>query len=562
VLLRFAPALTLALFLGPAVAGLLGTWGPAFGYLPALGGERLTLEPWRQLFASPGLWTSIRLTLMTGFAASLISLALAILIAAGLHGGRFHRFLGRMIPPLLSTPHAAFALGLVFLIGPSGWIVRALTPWLTGWNRPPDLLIVQDPWGLALVAGLVLKEIPYLLLMVLAALGPLKAGPRLAVARSLGYGPFAAWMKAVLPSLYPQIRLPVFAVLAYSLSVVDMAIVLAPNTPPPLAVEVVAWFHDRDLGMTFQAAAGATLLLAIVVGAIGLWLAMERLIARFARAWLVDGGRGGSGRLALWAAGLATAGLLAIYALNLAGMGLWSLAAQWRFPKLHPDRLGLEAWIHALPGLLGPAWTTITVAISAALVALTLALACLENEQRRRLHPGERALWLLYAPLLLPQPAFLFGAQVLLIRLGLDASWVAVVWFHLFFVLPYLFLSLSDPWRSLDERYQRSALCLGASPARVFWRIKLPMLLRPVLFALAVGFAVSVAQYLPTLFAGGGRWPSLTTEAVTLSSGGDRRLIGVYAFGQSLLPLVAFSLAIVIPDWLHRDRRGLWAAGR
>ena len=39
----------------------------------------------------------------------------------------------------------------------------------------------------------------------------------------------------------------------------------------------------------------------------------------------------------------------------------------------------------------------------------------------------------------------------------------------------------------------------------------------------AVGFAVSAGLYLPTLFAGGGRFVTLTTEAVTLASGGDRR---------------------------------------
>ena len=43
------------------------------------------------------------------------------------------------------------------------------------------------------------------------------------------------------------------------------------------------------------------------------------------------------------------------------------------------------------------------------------------------------------------------------------------------------------------------------------------MLLRPLLIALAVGFAVSVAQYLPTLFAGGGRFSTLTTEALSLA---------------------------------------------
>jgi ABC-type uncharacterized transport system YnjBCD permease subunit len=45
-----------------------------------------------------------------------------------------------------------------------------VSPALTGWERPPDALIVQDPWGLSLMAGLVIKEIPFLLLMSLAAL--------------------------------------------------------------------------------------------------------------------------------------------------------------------------------------------------------------------------------------------------------------------------------------------------------------------------------------------------------------------------------------------------------
>jgi putative thiamine transport system permease protein len=164
---------------------------------------------------------------------------------------------------------------------------------------------------------------------------------------------------------------------------------------------------------------------------------------------------------------------------------------------------------------------------------------------------------LLYLPLLIPQIAFLFGGQILLVMSDLDGAWIAVVWAHLLFVLPYVFLSLADPYRAWDARYTRAARCLGASPLRVFWRIKLPMLLRPILVAAAVGFAVSVGLYLPTLFAGTGRVDTLTTEAVALASGADRRAIGVYALAQMTLPFLAFILAAAIPAWLYRDRRGL-----
>jgi putative thiamine transport system permease protein len=143
------------------------------------------------------------------------------------------------------------------------------------------------------------------------------------------------------------------------------------------------------------------------------------------------------------------------------------------------------------------------------------------------------------------------------VRLGLDGGWLALVWSHLLFVLPYVFLALAEPYRSLDPRYGRAARCLGAGPERLFWRVRLPMLLRPLLFAAAVGFAVSVAQYLPTLFAGAGRFATLTTEAVALSAGGDRRVLAVYAFLQALLPLLAFLAAAALPAWLFRQRRGM-----
>jgi putative thiamine transport system permease protein len=132
-----------------------------------------------------------------------------------------------------------------------------------------------------------------------------------------------------------------------------------------------------------------------------------------------------------------------------------------------------------------------------------------------------------------------------------------LTWLHLVFVFPYVFLSLADSYRAWDNRYGRAGLCLGAAPWRIFVQIKLPMLLRPVLAAGAVGFAVSVGLYLPTLFAGTGRYPTLTTEAVTLSTGGDNRLIGVYALLQMMLPLLGFSLAAVIPGYRFRHRRGM-----
>ena len=50
-----------------------------------------------------------------------------------------------MLPFLLAVPHLASAIGTAFLLAPSGWLARLASPWLTGWERPPDLLTVNDP---------------------------------------------------------------------------------------------------------------------------------------------------------------------------------------------------------------------------------------------------------------------------------------------------------------------------------------------------------------------------------------------------------------------------------
>jgi len=236
---------------------------------------------------------------------------------------------------------------------------------------------------------------------------------------------------------------------------------------------------------------------------------------------------------------------------------LWSVAHIWRYPSTLPSEWSLATWGRYGASALSIAGTTTIIAAASVAVALVLVLSCLENEQRQGIRVGRSALWVLYIPLLIPQIAFLFGAQMLLVRLSLDATMFAVIWAHLFFVLPYMFLSLADPYRALDPRYARIAAALGASPMRTFLTVKLPMLARPIAVACAIGFAVSVALYLPTLFAGAGRIVTLTTEAVSLSSGGDRRVIGVFAFIQAILPLAVYAAALALPAFMFRNRRGL-----
>jgi putative thiamine transport system permease protein len=542
-MIRVFPALALLAMLGPIAAGLLGTTLPAFGLLPVVGRTSISLGPWRELLDQPGLLHSVGLSFGVGLGASAAAFVIALGFVAASYGTTAFAWIGRLLSPLLAVPHATVALGLAFLLAPSGWIVRLLSPWATGWDRPPDLVTLHDPWGLALGLGLLLKEVPFLFLMVLAALDRLDA-PRLhAAARSLGCRPMTAWIVVVLPRVYVRLRLPMLAVIAFSTSVVDMAVLLGPTTPAPLAVRVVGWTGDADLDRRLLGSAAALLQVAVTASAIAVWLTVERLATWLGRRWLATGVSGRNEnwlRLPLAALAplcLATAGAA------LLGLAVWSVAGPWRFPEALPATIGFEAWIGAAPILADTLSVTVLTAVFSAGLAIILAVGCLENETRRAVTPPPWVDWVLYVPLLMPQVAFLFGLQVLFAATGIDGSWGALVWAHLVVVLPYVFLSLAGPWRRLDQRWAQTARTLGHGPGRVLWRVTLPLLLRPVLTAAAVGVSVSVAQYLPTLFAGAGRLNTLTTEAVALAGGGDRRVIGALGLLQIAVPLAAFAAA-------------------
>ncbi|MEO7339108.1 MAG: ABC transporter permease, partial [Caldimonas sp.] len=443
--LRWAPVLTVATFVLPIAAGLIGTLLPAFGEMPAIGSTGWSLAPWRDLRGQPGFETALRLTLVSGWLAALMSVVVAIGLAAFAFTRPWGRRLGAFIAPVLAAPHSAIAIGLAFLITPSGWLVRMVSPHLTGWAVPPDVSTVGNASGAALVAGLLLKEVPYLVLMTLGAMNQVAASSHMAAARALGYGPVQAWLKVLLPQIYPQIQLPIYAVLAFSLSVVDVAMILGPGNPPTLAVVAVRAFADPDVHMILPAAAAAVLLLALVVASIAVWHVLERIVGYAGRRWLERGQRQGLvAGVAIGAAGLGI-GLFAGTVLVLAALLLWSFARTWRYPDALPSVWTLGNWSRQFGDVLQPAANTLIVGACSTLIAAVLTVACLENETRRDGAAGlasqrvrARILWVLYLPLLVPQVAFLFGLQVLLVRARLDATLFAVVWSHLIFVVPYL----------------------------------------------------------------------------------------------------------------------------
>lgn len=423
----------------------------------------LSLTHWQALFADPQLPQALLATLVSTTIAAVGALLIALLVIVALWPGpKWQRMCARL-PWLLAIPHVAFATSALLLFADGG-LLYDYFPYFT----PP-----MDRFGIGLGLTLAVKESAFLLWILAAVLSEKRLLQQVIVLDSLGYSRWQCLNWLLLPSVAPALAMAMLAIVAWSLSVVDVAIILGPGNPPTLAV--ISW------------------------------------------QWLTQGDADQQTKGAL--AGMLCVVLLAI------------LADQ--------STINSEALINSL-----------TMGLVATFIALLLLLLWLEWG------PQRRQLWL-WLPILLPALPLVAGQYTLALWLNLDGSWTAVVWGHLLWVMPWMLFILQPAWQRIDSRLILIAQTLGWSRAKIFFYVKCPLMLRPTLIAFAVGFSVSIAQYMPTLWLGAGRFPTLTTEAVALSSGGSNGILAAQALWQLLLPLIIFALTALVAKWVGYVRQGL-----
>lgn len=470
---------------------LLAWAAVALIYLPLLPAAALMALPalrrarWLSLFADPQFSQALAATLVSTLLSVGGALIITLTVVAALWPSGGWRRLAARLPLLLAVPHVAFATAALLLFADGGWLPRLL-PFFT----PP-----VDRYGIGLGLTMALKESAFLLWVVYGLLGEKRLAGQATVLKSLGYGRWQCLKWLVLPTLLPALSIALLATAAWSLSAVDVALVIGPGNPPTLAImALAAW---------------------------GVWRLWRRRIPQ------VQGIRHPQPR--------ALAGKSFALLLPLCGVAcalLLAAAAQNSQPV--SDSVGNSLWLGLCSASLG-----------AVICLLWLASG---------LSRFDGWIWL---PLILPALPLVDGQYQLALYTWLDGEWIAVLWGHLLWVVPWMLFILRPAWRARDPRMELLARTLGWQRGRIFWLVTLPALTRPLLTALAVGFSVSIAQYLPTLWLGGGRFPTLTSEAVALSSGGETSTLAAQALWQLLLPALFFAATALLAWLTGRYRQGL-----
>lgn len=497
-------------------------WGlMLFIYLPLLPAAELLLSPaisvahWRQLFNDPQLPQAIISTLVSTLIGVGGALLLALLAITTLWPSPRWQRLASRLPWLLALPHVAFATCALLLFAEGGELYRLF----------PMLTAVSDRYGIGLGLVLAVKESGFLLWVCWALLGERLLAEQVVVFKSLGYGRGQSLIYVILPALMPSLSIALLATTAWTLSVVDVAMIIGPGNPPTLAVLAWQWLNAGDTDELAKGALACLLLLALLFMlaalAVGLWRTCRR------RHPHPDGNR------------------------------------QPRFPQLPGRAIGLMlplsgvlctaflAWLaHASLPAMHTINNSLWLALLSSLIGAAVCLLWLEWG------PSRHQRWL-DLPLLLPALPLAAGQYQLALYGWFDGLLTTVLWGHLLWVVPWMLFVLRPAWRQIDPRQVLLAKTLGWRRGRIFLQLKCPLIIRPLLSALAIGFSVSIAQYLPTQWLGGGRVPTLTTEAVALSSGGATATLAAQALWQLLLPMFFFLLTALLARQVSHFRRGL-----
>ncbi|GAA0284247.1 ABC transporter permease subunit [Streptomyces polychromogenes] len=190
--------------------------------------------------------------------------------------------------------------------------------------------------------------------------------------------------------------------------------------------------------------------------------------------------------------------------------------------------------------------TSLVTALAASLVALTagtwaaLAAGAL----------GRRGKRLLDALFMLPVavPSVVVGLAVLVAfskpPVLLNGTSTIVVLAHTVLVTAFAYQSVSAAMVRLDPAYEQAAASLGARPAYVLWRVRLPLLLPSLTAAAGLCFALSMGELSATMMLYPPDWTPLPARIFTATDRGSLfggSAVAVVLMATTLLVLLAVS---------------------
>ena len=535
-------AKVLVIFLGiliiiPIIFGFIGFFLPSFGYFPILGKSEFNLNYFYISFNIAGISKSIIMSLFTGLGSTLLALFFSQVILLYFFKTRAYNYIKIIISPLIALPHITMAIGLIFLFSPSGLFFRLFSPWLTGFDRPPNFFIIPDEYGFFLILGLILKEIPFFILVSLSAIQQFSARQIFDLGKSLQNSNFSSWCILIFPLIYKKIRLVIFIVIAFTASVVDMSLILAPSTPSTLAIRILQIYQSSDIDSFFIASNLALIQLLIIIILLLSWMILERIVEH--KLFFIFFMKILSFKI-FFLKNLIFASAAILFSLSVLGIFsslLWGFSKNWYFPSFFPNSIDIDTFINFYNENKFIVFISIFISVVVSFLSSLLTIIWVELMDILKMKKLYLE-WIIFIPLFIPQISFLIGLQSFIILFNFDSFLIPLIIIQLFYVIPYSFIILAPSLREINKDIIRVAASLGKNRFHRLVQIKLPIIMSSFLTSFAIGMLVSFSLYIPVYFIGAGRVTTLTVEALNLALSGSRQDLGVATFFQIIIPIL------------------------
>jgi 2-aminoethylphosphonate transport system permease protein len=136
-----------------------------------------------------------------------------------------------------------------------------------------------------------------------------------------------------------------------------------------------------------------------------------------------------------------------------------------------------------------------------------------------------------------------FSRQPVLLN---GTKWIVVI-AHLVLMVAFTYGTVGAALQRIDSSYADVAASLGASAARVLWRVRLPMLLPAIVSAASLSIALSLGEVGATIMVYPASWRTLPVSVFALTDRGQT----FTAAAESLVLLVVTVVLVVILDRLR-----------
>ena len=194
-------------------------------------------------------------------------------------------------------------------------------------------------------------------------------------------------------------------------------------------------------------------------------------------------------------------------------------------------------------------WFTLWQAVASTVLTIGVALPASYVLGRYTFRGRSVAMAAVTVPFVLPTVVVALAFLAVLPE-SVERGWVAILIAHVFFNVAVVVRVVGTFWAGLDPRVAEAASTLGASPARAFREVTLPLLAPALASAASIVFLFSFTSFGVVLILGGPRYSTLETEIYN-------QAVRMFDLGAAavlaLVQLVCVALAIWVATRLERS---------